>query len=226
MISDFFSLFFPHLCAACRRVLYRGETQLCLNCVYHLPETGFHQTEGNPLEQKFWGRVHGIRASAYYHFSRGEKVQRIIHEIKYKGNQDLAFFLGKMYGLKLKNQPPFSDSIMVVPVPLHADRKQQRGFNQSEVFGQGLGESMGIPCIEILERKLASETQTRKTREKRWENVKDIFSINSGIPKNRTGSLLLVDDVVTTGATLEACARVLKQETGCSINIGALAFSS
>lgn len=222
-IYDFFSLFFPRVCYSCGNTLFRHEEVLCSYCLHQLPKTNFHSEADNPVSKIFWGRVNIYHASSLYFFSKGSKVQHLLHQLKYKGKKEIGIYLGKLSGMDLQKSPYYSDVDVIIPVPLHPKKQRKRGYNQSEMFARGLAESFAKPFdIRTLVRTYASETQTKKSRFKRWENVKEIFDLKS---HNHLFNkhILLVDDVVTTGATLEACANMLVNIPGVKVSIATIA---
>src|SRR5205085_11822146 len=179
ILSDLLWLLFPELCASCDKALNAGEVCLCTYCRVHLPKTNFHLEEDNPIVKHFWGKVDVNAAAAYYYFSKGEKVQHLIHQLKYEGKKEIGNFVGEAYGSDLKRSALFATAEIVVPVPLHASKLRKRGFNQSDFFAQGLSKSMSIPfSADALKRNLATETQTRKHRYERFENVDRVFEVN------------------------------------------------
>jgi len=222
-LGDFISLIFPRICAACGNSLWKNETGLCRSCEYHLPKTNFHHSADNPVARLFWGREDIVSAAAFLYFNKGSKVQRLVHQLKYKGRKDIGVCLGVLYGLELKYSPNFNSAGCIIPVPLHKQKFMKRGYNQSEQIAIGLSEAMHIPVSShLLKRIKATETQTRKSRFSRYQNVKDIFLVDS--PAQWKGQhLILVDDVVTTGATLESCIRALKAIPEVKISIACLA---
>jgi ComF family protein len=224
-LDDLLSLFYPKLCQACGKSLFYKEEIICLQCKLHLPKTGFHLEKDNALEQFFWGRVPFVRASAFLYFVKKGNIQHLIHRLKYKGKEEIGIYLGKLYGKELIQSEDFRSIDFIVPVPLHLSKLKLRGYNQSELFANGLSESMNVPVnTTILIRQKASETQTRKSRFKRWENVKEIFTIENGeIFENK--HLLLVDDVITTGATLESCAGILLKIPGVKVSVASIAVA-
>ena len=177
----------------------------------------------NPVIKLFWGRTSIFSASSMYSFNKGSKVQHLIHQLKYRGKKEIGVSLGKHYGNELKTAPLFSTASIIVPVPLHSKKLKKRGYNQSETFAQGLAESMRAENpSDVLIRTFASETQTKKSRFARWKNVEEIFKVAS--PEKITGKhVLLVDDVVTTGATLEACANKILEVPGTKVSVAAIA---
>lgn len=225
-VRDFFALFYPDLCQACGRSLVKTETCLCTYCRFHLPKTQLHKEPENKLCQIFWGRVPIKMVTALYYFQKGSKVQHLIHEFKYKGKKEIGEFLGMELGIQLKESPYFEGLDMVIPVPLHPAKERKRGFNQSEVFAHGISKAMRIPIdTRNLLRSKPSETQTRKSRFRRWQNVETIFSLSNPVALQGK-KVLLVDDVITTGSTLEACAQVLHQAKDIEVYVATLAAAT
>lgn len=223
MLRDLISLIFPRICAACGNSLWKNEVVLCTSCNYNLPKTGFHLEDDNPVSRLFWGRVNIEGAGAFLCFNKGGKVQGLIHQLKYKGRRDIGNYLGYRYGHVLLESPLYRSVNYIVPVPLHRKKQSRRGYNQSEQIAIGLSDSMNIPVdILTLQRIKATETQTRKSRIRRWENVKEIFSVTDP-DRLKNQHILLVDDVITTGATLESCIITLSSIQGCRISVAALA---
>ena len=222
-LSDFISLIFPRICAGCGNSLWKNEDGLCHFCEYHLPKTNFHHDLENPITRLFYGRVDIETGAAFLYFNKGSKVQRLVHQLKYKGRKDIGIYLGDKYGLLLKYAPCFNSADAIIPVPLHKKKYMQRGYNQSEQFAIGLAGSMKIPVNRhLMMRTKATETQTRKSRFSRYENVKDIFTVKE--PERWAGRhLILVDDVITTGATLESCILALNVIPGVKISIACIA---
>ncbi|MFZ4741874.1 MAG: ComF family protein [Bacteroidales bacterium] len=226
LFRDFFSLIYPNNCLACGNNLFRNEHIICTSCLFHLPKTNYHLENDNPISQTFWGRTQINTAAAYYFFSKAGKVQHLVHQLKYKGKKEVGIYIGELYGKELMNTESFGKTDVIIPVPLHPKKEKKRGFNQSEVFAIGLSSSMKLPIdTTSLIRTFASETQTKKTRFKRWENVKEIFSLQDA-EKLKNKHILLVDDVITTGATIEACANLLNTIEGVTINIASIAVAS
>ena len=226
LLDDFISLFFPHPCCACDDALRKNEEVLCSICLNSLPKTDFHLKEENPVAKLFWGRADIYAATAYYYFHKGDKVQRLIHQLKYRGARKVGIFIGEQMGYELKEAPRFSSVDMIVPVPLHPKKEKKRGYNQSAMFGLGLSRGFGKPMrTDILYRKQFTETQTRKSRAARWENVENVFAVHH--PESFFGKhILLVDDVITTGSTLEACIHALERIPQVTISIAAMATTT
>ncbi len=226
MLNDFISLAFPHICVSCGKSLYKKEHTICAYCAYHLPKTNFHLNIDNPIAKIFWGRVAIYSASAFYGFNKGGKVQHLIHQLKYKGQKNIGNSVGKLYGFELKQCVNFNTVNMVVPVPLHPKKLKKRGYNQSDGFAEGLAESMNVEAnLQVLYRAVESETQTKKSRFNRWQNVETIFQLRDTKPLEGK-HILLVDDVITTGATLEACAHTLLQAPNVKVSIATIAYAA
>ena len=225
LFNDFISLFFPRLCAACETTLMRSEDVLCLNCLHDLPLAVFNGTDDSPLDKIFWGRADISKTFALFLFSKKGKVQHLIHQLKYKNRPDVGIYLGKMLAKHLNEFYPGQFDI-VVPVPLHKDKEKKRGYNQSTMIAQGISEVLNIPVGNANFIKVTyTETQTRKARFARYENVKETFNVVD--PSQFAGKhLLLVDDVITTGATLESCAAKLLAVPEAKVSIACLAFAS
>lgn len=227
VLQDLAHLFYPELCAACEEQLLQQEKHICLNCRLDLPKTGFHTLRNNPIEHIFWGRVPLQNAAAFLYFQKDNKVQQLMHQIKYKGRKEVAEILGKWYGQDLKTNTAIAGADYIIPVPLHSSKLKKRGYNQSEWFARGLSASTGIPMnTHSLVRIKKSETQTKKSRFMRWENVAEIFEVTD--PAALQGKhIILVDDVVTTGATLESCAQtLLTAQPLLKLSIVTLAFAN
>ena len=221
----FLDFFFPSLCLDCRDRLINQEKYLCFECWNDLPITNFHFNKENKVAQLFWGRVSLENATAFLAFNKGSKAQKIIHAAKYNGLKELGYETGRRFGYSLNESPDYIKTDIVVPVPLHPKKQKQRGYNQSEWIAKGIAKAMNKQIsINNLYRKIHTSTQTKKNRYERWENVENIFDLNH--PYEFIGkNLLLVDDVVTTGATLESCALQLLKIDGVKISIATLAFA-
>lgn len=217
-------LFYPRLCLGCCRNLHRHESHLCWQCLHRLPRTLYHQQADNPLERLFWGRTQVKAATSFLFFTKNGLTQNLLHQLKYSGQKEVGVRLGELVGAEIKNEARFTDANAIIPVPLHPKKLQQRGYNQSALLAYGMSNRMKVPVEEKwLQRQLHTDSQTRKGRYERWENVSEAFVCAA--PQAVLGkTLLLVDDVLTTGATLEACAKPL-QQAGATILIATLACS-
>jgi len=189
----------------------------------NLPRTNFHLLADNPVSRIFWGRVNIEMASSFLFFSKGNTVQHLMHCLKYKNNKEVGIILGKVYGYELKKTEIYSSVDKIIPVPLHPKKLKLRGYNQSEMISKGLSESMGIPVeTEVLIKNTATDSQTHKTRFNRWENVSEVFALQN-TEKVENQHLLLVDDVVTTGATIESCTGLLLTIKNVRVSLATLA---
>ncbi|TVR75814.1 MAG: ComF family protein [Chitinophagaceae bacterium] len=224
--TDFSKLFFPVNCAACSKVLQKNEEEICLHCISGLPKTSFWQFKDNPFEQLFWGRVDIHRAVALFYYKKGTKVQQLIHNIKYRGKLSAGEYCGKWLGEKLLEDRYFNMPDYVVPVPLHPKRKKVRGYNQADCIARGISKILKVPLeTQNFKRVKYNVSQTKKSRFERWDNVDRIFEIENF--DQFTGKhLLIVDDVVTTGSTLEACLLNLQKIENVTLSIVVLGFSS
>lgn len=222
---DFINLLFPDLCSGCSRQLFQGEKYICTGCLYDLPFTDFHLYADHPAARLFWGRIPCHAVTALLYFRKGNSVQQLIHNLKYKGHTELGFTLGKMLGERLKLSAAWQDAELIIPVPLHPKKQRSRGYNQSECIADGIAAVLGIPVYTTqLIRKLNTGTQTRKTRYNRFENMKAVFAVTE--PALLAGKhVLLVDDVITTGSTLESCAQVLLNSGISKLSISAVAYA-
>ncbi len=225
-LDDFFNLFFPNVCCLCGRSLFQHENLICRLCEKDLPRSYFHFLAKNPVEMTFWGRVDIQKGTSFLLYVKGSKVKNILHAIKYRNNRQLGYELGKLYGLELNENNYFADIDLVVPVPIHPKKLRIRGYNQSEYIAQGLCDSLQKTLqTEGLRKVVNTKSQTRKGRFERWENVSDVFKIDDDslfCGKN----ILLVDDVLTTGATLESCARCFSKVPDVTLSIATLAYAT
>jgi len=220
------SLFFPQVCAGCHSVLMTHETVLCTICRHEMPLTQYYLDTNNEAVKKFYGKIEIEHASAFLYFNKKGIVQELIHNLKYKGHEEIGTVLGNWYvedlkGLQLKT--PFD---MVIPVPLHPKKMKQRGYNQVTTFGKAVAEGLNIPYNDsVLYRKKYSKTQSKKNLLGRSENIENLFDVISS-DKNQDKHFLIVDDVLTTGATLEGCSRALLKIPGTKISIVCMAMAN
>lgn len=209
ILDDFVSLFFPRYCLACSGALAKGEELVCTECIVEMPQTDNHLVPDNALFSRLSFRISIAHAMALFKFSKSGRVQHLLHQLKYKNHPEIGVMLGRVYGEKLVEANLASAFDVILPVPLHPSRKRKRGYNQSAKFAEGLSEKLGIPFSDtLLVRQRKTETQTRKSKLNRWENMAEVFRIVD--PQRVEGKrILLVDDVITTGATIETCGHVL-----------------
>lgn len=224
-LHDFLSLFYPDLCAGCNTSLMKNEYVICTNCIYQLPLTNFHKDPENKLSKQLWGRFQFQQASSFVFFRKGGHIQRIMHQLKYNNRPEAGLKMGELYGYQLASFKNWEIPDVIIPVPLHPARQRKRGYNQSEFIARGLSTVLEIPVIlSQLVRTENTETQTKKSRFARYENLKTGFRYRGNY--DLTGKhVLLVDDVVTTGATLEACSNSLLLIEGTQVSIATLAFA-
>jgi ComF family protein len=224
-LEDLVGLLFPNLCCGCGTHLYLNESQLCTICLYRLPYTDHHLHAENRAARQLWGRLPCNAVMSLLYFNKGSRVQNIIHHLKYNGRKDLGVKLGKMIAEKLQMNTSFLDIDLIIPVPLHHSRLHTRGYNQSMCIAEGISSVLEVPINSVsLLRTKRSATQTKKRRYNRFENMQEIFSITN--PAEIKGKhILLVDDVMTTGATLEACGHTLLSANIGKLSIATIAFT-
>jgi len=226
LLYDFSTLIYPELCYCCETSLMKQEKLICTNCFVKIPRTHYHLVSENPVEKIFWGRVKVEKATSYFLFQKGSNYQHLLHSLKYKGVRDIGVVLGHSFGNELNQVSYFEDVDLIVPVPLHPKKEKKRGYNQSLAIAEGLSGSLQKPIEpNVLFRKYFSETQTRKGRFARWENVSELFDVKNQATFEGK-HILLVDDVVTTGSTLEACAQAVLKCPGAKVSIATLACST
>lgn len=225
IIEDLLSLLFPNLCCGCGTYLYRGEELLCTGCIYHLPYTDHHLHSENIAARQFWGRLPCNAVMSLLYFKKGGRTQNIMHRLKYKGRKDLGVRLGNMIASKLLLNPRYTGIDQIIPVPLHRSREIKRGYNQSMCIAEGISAILKVPVnSKCLLRTKRTATQTKKGRFSRFENMQTVFSVmNSGEIEGK--HVLLVDDVLTTGATLEACGIALFDVKISKLSIATVAFA-
>jgi len=222
-VYDITGFFFPLYCPVCGNVLHLPGEIICLSCEQKMPFTDYINKPENPVAQLFWGRIDIEGAFSLLRFEKGSKYQPLLHHLKYKGHKKMGLFLGRMLGLALKNSM-FSRTDLVVPVPLHPKKERIRGYNQSSLIAQGVAEITGIPLHEkILFRRENTGSQTRRNRYERWENMEDVFGLCREAEGYSDLSILLIDDVVTTGSTLEACVTSLLKLPGAKVLVATVA---
>lgn len=225
-VRNIINLFYPHLCVGCGSDLYSASSLLCYKCLNRLPVTNFHIYPENLVEKIFWGRlpIHAVTSLCY--FTKDSLVQQILHQLKYKGNKELGVVMGKIMGEMLLESQRFNSVNVVVPLPLHPRKERMRGFNQARMLAEGICAVTGWPLIQsALIRRSYTETQTHRNRISRWENMKEKFECVA--PELlHDQHVLLVDDVITTGATLESCGTEILKTAGTRLSIATMAYAN
>ena len=224
-LADFFNLLYPDLCVVCSENLLKNEQHICLSCLSSIPKTNYHLHPDNPIEKRFWGKVPIHRATAFFFFQKGSAFQKLLHVLKYKGNKEIGEKIGKYAAVDLLESVDFSSVDVIIPVPLHPGKYKKRGYNQSEWIGKGLSEILGKPQdTTTLKRIKENTTQTKKSVFERFENTEGIFECSN--TETLTGMhVLLVDDVLTTGSTLEACINALLKTEGIKVSVFTIAVA-
>ena len=222
-ISDLIELIFPRHCHVCGEVLSRQEQDICLNCLYKLPKIEkIHQSE---LEKVFWGKFNVERVASYFYYRKESPYSRLLHKMKYGNHPEVGSRLAIMAAESLAKEGFFDGIDAIVPLPLSKKKERKRGYNQCDYIAAGLSRATGIPVIKgAVVRATSNETQTHKSREERWKNVEGIFTLASPEPVQGK-HILLIDDILTTGATLTSCAATMQQEGNCRISIFTLGYT-
>ncbi len=223
-LQDILDLFFPPSCPACGRSMHRGEGFLCTSCQADMPLTGFEKEADNPVARRFWGLVPVVNATAFLWFIDQSGFRRVVHRFKYSGRWALARDMGRWFGHTLADTDTYAGVDLIVPVPLHPLKILKRGYNQSEYIARGMSQQMGVPVeTQAVVRRVNNRSQTStRTPDERWRNVEGIFAVCH--PKRlKNKHILLVDDVLTTGATIGSCAEAMARAVpSCRISIATL----
>ncbi|RLD29119.1 MAG: ComF family protein [Bacteroidetes bacterium] len=225
MFKTIVNLFFPKVCYGCRHLLTDNEIHICTNCRHNLPVTNYHFENNNTVEKVFYGRVKIEHATALLRFEKKGIVQQLLHNLKYRGHEVISTLLGEWLGNELKTVEVYSTIDIVIPVPLHKNKLQKRGYNQVAKFGVEIAKALNAEYIDsVLLKTTATKTQVFKKRMSRWKNPNQVFSIkNKALIKGK--HILLVDDIITTGATIEACSNILNKADGIKISIATMAIA-
>jgi len=226
LFKHIIDLFYPRVCAGCGNLLLEGEETVCTTCRFLLPKTGYELNPGNPLAQMFFGQMPFNAVMAEFFFSKSGRVQQLIHGLKYHGSRENGLFLGREIGKSLVQAPDYQGIDVIIPIPLHPKKEKIRGYNQSAVIAEGISQTTDIHVDEkIMFRAIFTATQTKMTREDRWNNVENIFILKSP-ERLKNKHVLLVDDVITTGATLMSAGKALMQVEGIKISVATVACAS
>ncbi len=222
-ISDLLDIILPRYCAVCGSILSSSEKDLCLNCLYQLPRV--EPIHAKEIEKLFWGIIPVEKASSYIYYRKGSPYNNLLHLIKYKNHPEVAERLAAAAATELAEQGFFEGIDIIVPLPLSKKKLRKRGYNQCDYIARGLSRISGVPVIKKgVTRTVANETQTHKNRDERWKNVEGIFAVTT--PEALQGKhILLVDDVMTTGATIAACAKSITALPETKISLFTLAYS-
>lgn len=225
MIKSLINLFFPKICHACLHVLSDNEDTICTHCRHDLPVTNFHFNNNEAILKVLYGRAKIENGTALFRFEKKSIVQRLIHNLKYKGHEDIGFLLGNWLGGELKTITNYHTVDLVIPVPLHKNKLKQRGYNQVTKFGEQIAQALDVDYMDnILVKITNTKSQINKKRLARWNASNTLFTIqNKAAIANK--HILLVDDIITTGATLEACINVLNQSVNVKISIATMAIA-
>lgn len=224
-IKDIANLFFPKICLSCDMVLTTEEKVICSFCIFELPKANYSDLKDNPVEKIFFGRIKIESATALLLYAKKGNVQKLIHNLKYSGHQEIGVFIGNLLGNEIIASNRFRNIDGIIPVPLHKNKLKSRGYNQVTKFGEQLSKKLKAPYVkDILIRKTAAKTQSKKIRFDRWKNVTEMFFVQD-LSTFKNKHVLLIDDIITTGATLEACCNELLKIKGIKISIAVMAFT-
>jgi ComF family protein len=224
-LQDAAGLFFPMYCAGCGVSLPHRHAPVCVRCVADMPATDFERWPANPVEKLFWGRLPLAEACSGYYFSRGSAMQSMIHHLKYLDSPELGVFLGRMLGERIRESGRFGNTDALIPLPLYPEKQKQRGYNQAERIAAGMAEVLDVPVLEnAVGRTRQSASQTHKNRMERWQQMDGSFQVYP-VSLRPFRHLVLVDDVVTTGATLEACGNAIREKTDVALHVVTLAYA-
>jgi ComF family protein len=225
MLNPLVNLFFPKVCYACHNLLDDNEDTICMDCRHYLPVTDFHYDNNDSVAKALYGRAKIENGTALFRFEQKSIVQQLVHNLKYRNHEKIGFVLGNWLGNELKTIEAYQNIDVVIPVPLHKNKLKKRGFNQVAKFGQQIAEALKADYIDdVLVKITNTKSQTNKNRFSRWMNTDELFALkNMETIDNK--HILLVDDLITTGATLEACISVLNQAKNIKISIATMAIA-
>ncbi|NJX14906.1 ComF family protein [Tamlana crocina] len=225
MLNPIINLFFPKVCVACHNLLGDNEYTICMDCRHDLPVTNFHFDDSDVVKKVLYGRANIENGTALFRFEKKGKVQQLIHNLKYRGHENIGYFLGNWLGGELKTVEAYQQVDAVIPVPMHPKKLKKRGYNQVAKFGQQIAEALNANYKDdVLIKITNTQSQTIKSRFSRWDSSNELFAIKN--PNSIKGMhILLVDDLITTGATLEACINVLNQAENIKISVATMAIA-
>lgn len=226
LLTDFIALLYPQVCIGCGDTLLHSERMICFKCSLELPYTHFESVNENPVERLFWFKTKIEQATSGFFFTKKSRIQKMIHAFKYHGNEEAAVFMGELLGDILQKSNRFKEIDFIIPVPLHPAKFKKRGFNQAERIAVGIALKMNVSVLTgVLIRVEHNETQTKKTLFNRWTNVKTIFKVfDSSLLKGK--HVLLVDDVITSGSTIESCANQILKVPNTKVSLASLALAT
>jgi ComF family protein len=214
------------VCAGCGSDIVSQESSLCMQCIAVMPETNFHAYANNPVEKIFWGRLPLVSATAQYYFTKESLMQHLMHELKYRGNKELGLQMGRLVGNDLQQTHRFCHVDALIPLPLFPGKEKRRGYNQATILCEGIAQMLNVDVLRnVVVRTEHTETQTKKGRTERWQNMEGKFELVNA-QKIENKHVLLVDDVITTGATLEACGHELAAAKNAKLSIATLCYAS
>jgi len=224
-LKDIFNIFFPEVCLCCHDYLSNNEATVCITCRHDLPLTSFSIEKNNLVEKSFYGRIPIKDATTLFYFLKKGKVQQLIHELKYNKQQQVGTFIGNWLGEEMAESNRFKNINYIIPVPLHRKKLKTRGYNQVTTFGESLAKKLNIEYKDDILVKISStKTQTKKLRLDRWKNVQELFVVQNKFNLENK-HILLIDDIITTGSTLEACCKAFTKIDGLKISIACMAYT-
>ena len=225
LLSDFLHLIYPHNCEGCGSDTLNQDSFLCAKCLYQLPHTGFIEKADNPLERKLYGRLNVQHAGAGFYFSKDGLLQHLVAQLKYKNNKEMGLYLGKLLGYQLMDCKRFDDVEILIPLPLNRKKENKRGYNQSEIICQGIASVWNRPIVtDAISRVINTATQTKKNRSDRWENVDGVFEVTN-TEKLIGKHIALLDDIITTGASIDACGNELLKVSGVKLSVISVGYA-
>lgn len=225
MRSAIINLFFPQTCHACDALLTDNENHICVTCRHKLPLTNYHFDRPEIITKVFYGRVQLKAATALFYFHKEGRVQRLLHNLKYNGKEELGRIFGNWLGAELQESSSFNSIDVVIPVPIHPNKLKQRGYNQVALFAQCLAKALNVSCMDsVLLKSINTKTQVFQSKEARYQSVAHSFYAGNLAAINHK-HVLLVDDIITTGATIEACALALKPATNSCLSVATIAIT-